>query len=91
MLPARQVGIKAEKAVPFNAKSYMKMPVMARKVKKICPIWSLDTEESLQTLSLQCEPATNTHEFLLKVAAGPCWNADRFPVPAQQGSVQGHV
>lgn len=52
---------------------YMKMPRWLAKWSSTCPIWSLEYwhSESLQTPSSQCEPATNTREFLLKVAAGP--------------------
>lgn len=48
---------------------------MARKVKQYLSNLELEMdEESLQTLSLQCEPATNTCEFFLKVAAESEWN-----------------
>ena len=60
---------------------------MARKVKQYLSNLELEMdEESLQTLSLQCEPATNTREFLLKAAAGSGWSADWFP-----GWVQGDL
>lgn len=56
----------------LNAKKLYEDAQMARKVKQYLSNLELEMdEESLQTLSLQCEPATNTREFLLKVAAGP--------------------
>ena len=56
----------------LNAKKLYEDAQMARKVKQNLSNLELEMdEESLQTLSLQCEPATNTREFLLKVAAGP--------------------
>uniref|UniRef100_A0A8C9BDT5 Rap guanine nucleotide exchange factor 2 n=1 Tax=Phocoena sinus TaxID=42100 RepID=A0A8C9BDT5_PHOSS len=74
----------------LNAKKLYEDAQMARKVKQYLSNLELEMdEESLQTLSLQCEPATNTCEFLLKVAAGSGWNADWFPVPIKQGWAQG--
>lgn len=56
----------------LNAKKLYEDAQMARKVKQYLSNLELEMdEESLQTLSLQCEPATNTREFLLKVAADP--------------------
>lgn len=55
---------------------------MARKVKQYLSNLELEMdEESLQTLSLQCEPATNTCEcFLQGAAPSDWWNAGLFPV-----------
>lgn len=54
----------------LNAKKLYEDAQMARKVKQYLSNLELEMdEESLQTLSLQCEPATNTCEFFLKVAA----------------------
>lgn len=54
----------------LNAKKLYEDAQMARKVKQYLSNLELEMdEESLQTLSLQCEPATNTRESFLKGAA----------------------
>ncbi|ELK38659.1 Rap guanine nucleotide exchange factor 2 [Myotis davidii] len=53
----------------LNAKKLYEDAQMARKVKQYLSNLELEMdEESLQTLSLQCEPATNTCECFLQVA-----------------------
>lgn len=48
----------------LNAKKLYEDAQMARKVKQYLSKLSLETnEESLQTLSLQCEPSISTREF----------------------------
>lgn len=55
----------------LNAKKLYEDAQMARKVKQYLSNLELEMdEESLQTLSLQCEPATNTCECSLQVAVG---------------------
>lgn len=59
----------------LNAKKLYEDAQMARKVKQYLSNLELEMdEESLQTLSLQCEPATNTCECFLQVAveSGGC-------------------
>lgn len=58
----------------LNAKKLYEDAQMARKVKQYLSNLELEMdEESLQTLSLQCEPATSTCECLPKSArAVPC-------------------
>lgn len=49
----------------LNAKKLYEDAQMARKVKQYLSKLSLETnEESLQTLSLQCEPSISTREFV---------------------------
>lgn len=49
----------------LNAKKLYEDAQMARKVKQYLSNLSLETnEESLQTLSLQCEPSISTREFM---------------------------
>lgn len=51
----------------LNAKKLYEDAQMARKVKQYLSNLELEMdEESLQTLSLQCEPATNTRECFLQ-------------------------
>lgn len=55
----------------LNAKKLYEDAQMARKVKQYLSNLELEMdEESLQTLSLQCEPATSTCECLPESAAG---------------------
>uniref|UniRef100_A0A452V0Y3 Rap guanine nucleotide exchange factor 2 n=1 Tax=Ursus maritimus TaxID=29073 RepID=A0A452V0Y3_URSMA len=66
----------------LNAKKLYEDAQMARKVKQYLSNLELEMdEESLQTLSLQCEPATNTCEFFPEVAAESACSADGSPVP----------
>lgn len=79
----------------LNAKKLYEDAQMARKVKQYLSNLELEMdEESLQTLSLQCEPATNTRESppckwprnLTAVHAGfPC---DAVRVGTERGSGQ---
>lgn len=66
----------------LNAKKLYEDAQMARKVKQYLSNLELEMdEESLQTLSLQCEPATNTRESPpLQVAAESDRSAHSFPV-----------
>lgn len=51
----------------LNAKKLYEDAQMARKVKQYLSNLSLETnEESLQTLSLQCEPSISTCEFVIR-------------------------
>lgn len=72
----------------LNAKKLYEDAQMARKVKQYLSNLELEMdEESLQTLSLQCEPATNTCECSLQVAVGSGGEeggAGVFPVPSHR-------
>uniref|UniRef100_A0A8D2CXT9 Rap guanine nucleotide exchange factor 2 n=1 Tax=Sciurus vulgaris TaxID=55149 RepID=A0A8D2CXT9_SCIVU len=67
----------------LNAKKLYEDAQMARKVKQYLSNLELEMdEESLQTLSLQCEPATNTCEFFLEIVADSDWNAGYTLAPS---------
>uniref|UniRef100_A0A665V9L2 Rap guanine nucleotide exchange factor 2 n=1 Tax=Echeneis naucrates TaxID=173247 RepID=A0A665V9L2_ECHNA len=59
----------------LNAKKLYEDAQMARKVKQYLSNLSLETnEESLQTLSLQCEPSISTREFFIQLCTHRCTN-----------------
>lgn len=58
----------------LNAKKLYEDAQMARKVKQYLSHLSLESnEESLQTLSMQCEPSISTREWGRGARVGPAW------------------